>query len=153
MSNRSKSLTYDAALAMDDGVTSYVADGFGTVGGSAAQVLVGAETAGDWSVGADAELVVLVDVSESASTGDETYLVEIQGSVIGDFTDAEVIATIPVTTGADGLIRTERVIRLWKDVAGVEEQVYKKIRSAHTITGTSPGLTYRAYAGLSTLVA
>jgi len=115
--------TYDNLLLLKD-AGAVTADGAATVGGSARVLDVGAANMGPVKAVIDTSAV-------DATTGDETYAVEIQGSVDVAFTD-------PITLGRVNVDAAGRSEVYFSNVHAGEPLRY--IRAYNDVGGTTPSI-------------
>lgn len=125
--------TFDAALLFNDGVAATIADGGGVVESAARTVDVGAGL----FKGTMVFDVTAIDISST----DETYAISVQGSNDG-FSTAQDLCLFALSAAATSTVGRYK-LHFDNEFNGV---FYKELRTYVDVGGTSPSITYKAYA-------
>jgi hypothetical protein len=118
-------------LVLDDGATTFTASGYGQASGAPAVVKLGALTA--WNGAA-----VINAVAIKTTAGDETYQLNVQGSVDGTFASPITLGSLQVATTGQGFIPFPAYF------GGV---FYPYLRLQLVLGGTAPSIQMQALSG------
>lgn len=153
----SKAMTFDKLLELHDGSAAVTADDIGQTAAEDPKIvdLYQGASIGDKGIGAEFEGRMLVDVTAiDQTTGDELYSLVLEGSDTSDFSGNIAQLCVLQLGDEDTMLGNANV-----DFAGASQRhlvpftnekngvVYRYVRLAFDVNGTSPSITCTAFLG------